>query len=340
MRYIIILLLLIIFLFSGCLKNPVEPKKGFYNPDDSVTNEINVIILSITEEKGWLVANVSVTNQNFEPIKNLELENFGVSIVSNMSSGWVKIGYLEETGTVPISVAMTMDYSGSMNYQSIEDMEEALVTFINLMKPDDRGEIIKFSDYVEVMQSFTNDKQALINAVYRDFSGAGGGTALNDSIYQGLVDAVGQPGQRAVIALTDGGENSSYHSFYDIVNVSHNYSIPVFTIGLEGEDFDEAYMRSIAEETNGKYYYAPDSSQLAEIYISISRILSGIYRIYCKGFLLFGDEIIIYVYYNGMSGFDSYEMTFNYSSGDTYFKLKQNLKKSSFNPESRKIIVK
>ncbi|MBN1357123.1 VWA domain-containing protein [bacterium] len=300
-------------LLFGCLKDPVAPEEGFSDPDDTATG-LNVYILGIQEADEKLEITVSVTDESGDPIENLRMENFAVTLASNMTSGWVEIEYMDEQQDLPISAAMTMDYSGSMAYQSLIDMEGAVIIFINLMGDIDRGEIIKFSSYVEVMQYFTTDKVALKNAARRSFSGAGHSTALNDSIYQGLTDALSQPGQRAVIALTDGGENASSKSKSDVINLARNNVIPIFTIGLYGSGLDVDYLRELADETNGRYYYAPSSADLANIYVSISNVLSGLYKIYCKGFVTTGDEIIVMVHYNGMTGYDSGTMTFGFSS--------------------------
>ncbi len=87
-----------------------------------------------------------------------------------------------------ITVGLTMDYSGSMSSSDVSNMETAAVNFINLMSTGDAMEIVKFATTVEVVQSFTTEKQRLIDAVRRSWSGKGGSTALYDALYLSLTN--------------------------------------------------------------------------------------------------------------------------------------------------------
>lgn len=177
------------------------------------------------------------------------------------------------------SVAMTMDYSGSMNTPdtTIPDMETAVSTFVGLMGANDAAEIVKFSDTVQVMQSFTTDKTALQNAIAASFSGAGGFTALYDSIMQAVTDTAGQNAPWAVLALTDGGENASSTDRATMIAAATSHGIPVFTLGLGGS-IQESDLTGIAQSTGGFYYKAPTSADLLDIYQKISGILNQSFK--------------------------------------------------------------
>jgi Ca-activated chloride channel family protein len=195
-----------------------------------------------------------------------------------------------------------MDYSGSMyvgnqdsagKYQRILDMENGVKTFVNALSTNDIAEIIKFDDYVYVVQPFTSSKQALLHAVDSTLN-LGGSTALYQSIYTGIQDVAAKSASsyaRAVVAFTDGGENASSIDMATLLQAARSNAIPVYTIGLIDSVYhstppgqnqystQEQILVQIADSTGGFYFYAPNASQLQQIYNSISGQLSNAYTV-------------------------------------------------------------
>jgi VWFA-related protein len=170
-------------------------------------------------------------------------------------------------------------------------MESGVKTFVNALKTNDISEIIKFDDNVYVVQPFTSSKQALLHAVDSVLS-LGGNTALYQSIYTGIQDVAGKSASsyaRAVVAFTDGGENSSSIDMATLLQTARSNAIPVYTIGLldsashstpPGQNSSsELHLVQIADSTGGFYFYAPSASQLQQIYNSISGQLSNAYTV-------------------------------------------------------------
>jgi VWFA-related protein len=169
-------------------------------------------------------------------------------------------------------------------------METGVKTFVNAIGTNDVCEIIKFDDYVYVVQPFTSSKQALLHAVDSVLN-LGGSTALFQSIYQGIMDVAAKSASsyaRAVVAFTDGGENASSIGLDSLLQTARSNAIPVYTIGLldstehstpPGQSYDEGTLVQIADSTGGFYFYAPNATQLQQIYNSISGQLSNAYTV-------------------------------------------------------------
>ncbi|MBA4372202.1 MAG: hypothetical protein C0402_05010 [Thermodesulfovibrio sp.] len=174
-----------------------------------------------------------------------------------------------------VAIGMTMDYSGSMSGQAITDMENAAVGFVNTMAASgSEMEIVKFDDLVYVVQGFTSSSSALINSILAPFPGLNGATALYDAVYQALLDTASRNASTAaVIAMTDGGDNSSTQTVDTVIQLANDNGLQIFSIGL-GTGIDAAMLTRMALETGGKYYEAPSSSDLAAIYASISNDLA------------------------------------------------------------------
>lgn len=191
-----------------------------------------------------------------------------------------------------VSTAIVIDKSGSMSGQNydgkpLKDAKEAAKSYVNILGAADRGAVISFDSGIKVEQNFTDDKNFLLSAL--DGITLGDTTSLFDAVYKAIdLTSAEDPGRRrAVVVLTDGSDNNSSHAKeqydkevslkgkIDVINFALAKGIPVYTIGLQGYDFttdSEKVLKDIAEKTGGLYFYAPDSSQLKDIYDTIAAI--------------------------------------------------------------------
>ena len=265
---------------------------------------------------------------NNTPIMGAKKNDFDIEVNASEISSFT-VEQASGSASFPASTSLVIDRSGSMEGEygddkPLKDAKKAAKTFVNLMGFSDRAEVISFADYVRVDQPFTSDKQALINAIEGLYSG--GMTSLYDGIWQGLDDTAEETNPcKAVVALTDGGENysSSYHGggyWGDPDNsllIAHAQSlnIPVYTIGLQGYDFtrekvvrnyttSEADLMEIATATGGEYFYVPTSTELGDIYQKITQRIEQQYIITFIDNTELGDiyYIKVKVYYSQIFG--------------------------------------
>ena len=177
-----------------------------------------------------------------------------------------------------ISTAIVIDRSGSMYGTDIENAKTAAKSYVGYMGTDDRAALISFSSSVTVDQPFTSDKTLLTAAI--DNLVASGMTAFYDAVYEAVTETTKEDSirRRAIIALTDGVDNSSFYkqetdiSIYkssDVSSYAKQKGIPVYTIGLDVTSTTEAYLYNLAIQTNGLYFNAPNSTQIKSIYDAI-----------------------------------------------------------------------
>jgi VWFA-related protein len=206
-------------------------------------------------------------------VTDLDASNFSIFV-----DGELQTPVDVKLSTTPISVCLVLDYSGSMSNAAIEALEEAAKIFVRNMYHDDYGEIIKFSIDIEIMQIFTGNKDALIDAIAErpDFPRVS--TCLYDAIYQAITDTAEQTNNRAVIAMSDGDDNHSQKSISEVIEHATLNDVTVFTIGLD-DKIDANDLRIIAEQTGGVYYESPTPDDLAAIYQALSIILKNQYQV-------------------------------------------------------------
>ena len=177
--------------------------------------------------------------------------------------------------TIPcaISVSLVFDASGSMSGSGNAGAKQAGHAFIDLMDGViDEAAVLWFTSAVTLYQQMTTIKPMLHSAV--DALPANGATAVWDGCYMGLIELInnGVNQCRAVILLTDGGDNSSTRQPSEIIALANRHRIRVFTVGL-GSSLNSVELELVAQLTGGKFYQTPNAGQLAAIYQEIITIL-------------------------------------------------------------------
>ena len=173
----------------------------------------------------------------------------------------------------PISVAIVLDYSGSITKkeENIIDMEAATAEFVDQLGVTDEAEIVKFATEIEVVQTFTSDKNLLTNAIYKP-ADIGLDTSLYDAAWQAVDDTASRlKARKAVIVLTDGKDTASNHNLSDVINHASDSGVPIFTIGVG--NFDTAILEQMAEDTGGQFYKSDTLDNLRTIYRQLAELL-------------------------------------------------------------------
>lgn len=163
-----------------------------------------------------------------------------------------------------LDVVLAIDSSGSMYSNDINGLrKEAAKLFVDKLGDKDRAAIVDFDDSAIVNCPMTNNKDDLNSAIDKidDF----GGTNISNPISKGISlltqDQESKNKFKFIILLTDG--QGYYNNNYS--TLAKENDIQIYTIGL-GSGVDENLLKSIAEATDGAYYFAASSDELLGIY--------------------------------------------------------------------------
>jgi len=252
------------------------PLSGSQQPVDT----LNVRINQVEPCPGPVVtAYVSVTDQGNYPVTGLIANDF---TITEAGGGYVgqptSAFYVSDTGAT-ISVALVMDYSGSITdvQDNVDDMEESAADFIAQLGADDEAEIIKFADDFDVVQSWqpgtVAGKDLLEAAIYAPYNN-GRETDLYDAVVQAVADAAARStDRRAVIVITD-GENDAFLSNYDlaeVINDANTKGVPIFAVGLGSVNL--SILEQMADGTGGQVFESTTSDNLRTIYQQLADVL-------------------------------------------------------------------
>jgi VWFA-related protein len=183
----------------------------------------------------------------------------------------------------PISIALLLDASASMTY-SMEEAEKAAVAFVKgTLKPGDRCTVFSVRDTPRREIALTSDREAIEKAILSIH--AGGRTSLYDSIGSAIREMKDEKNRRAIVILTDGGDNTSMLGFDEIDRVTKESGIPVYFIAYDSGEPTEVQdmnrLSYLAGETGGFLVTASEKNLTAK-YGDIERDLRGQYAILYK----------------------------------------------------------
>lgn len=184
------------------------------------------------------------------------------------------------------------DFRSSQGLLSRMDGVKSVTAEFIKKRPADRIGLVVFGSNSFLQAPLTSDHILLSRLITQLRSGiAGDGTAIGDGLGLALKKLQELPeNSRAVILLTDGVSNSGSVEPLKAAQIAKDLKVKVYTIGIGSKhgstvtfgsgffqqqiraEFDEETLKRIAEMTNGKYFFASDSSELDTIYREIDQI--------------------------------------------------------------------
>jgi Ca-activated chloride channel family protein len=172
-----------------------------------------------------------------------------------------KITNFSAEADLPLTVALLIDTSGSVRDRLRFEQEAAIDFFYStLIRGKDRALVFSFDSAVELVQDYTDDPMKLSDSIRK--MRAGGGTALNDAVYQAATQKLArQNGRRVIVLISDGDDNSSRFSVTEALEAAQRNDAAIFTIstnssGLGGQKDSrgDKTLRRFASETGGKLF--------------------------------------------------------------------------------------
>ena len=185
--------------------------------------------------------NVTVTDPYNRLVTGLDPDNFRV-YEDNIEQEVVTFS----SEDVPISIGVIFDFSGSMA-NKIGKAREAALQFFKTANPQDEFFLVSFNERAELTSAFTNSIEDLQSRMM--LTAPKGRTSLLDAIYLGLSQMRGaRNGKRALLILSDGGDNHSRYNESDIKRLVKEADTQLYAIGI----FDPlGYRNRTPEELNG-----------------------------------------------------------------------------------------
>ncbi len=226
------------------------------------------------------LVNVTVTDPYNRLVTGLDPDNFRI-FENNVEQ---EIQYFSSED-VPISIGLIFELSGSMA-NKVGKAREAALQFFKTANPQDEFFLVSFNDRAEVMSTFTSNVEDLQSRILS--ASAKGRTALLDAIYLGLNEMRNaQNAKRALLIISDGGDNNSRYSEKDIKRLVREADTQLYSVGI----FDPFEYRSrtpeelsgpsllteVTELTGGRAFTVENVNELPDIATKIGAELRNQY---------------------------------------------------------------
>ncbi|OGC04094.1 hypothetical protein A2276_05700 [candidate division WOR-1 bacterium RIFOXYA12_FULL_43_27] len=197
--------------------------------------------------------NFSAVDQDSTPLTNITLGNItaevydtepsAASIQGISAKGVINVAFTDLTSGAntgkPIAITLTLDKSGSMGfddytYTKVTTLEAAARKFVDLMSSNSQAAVVVFDSGVSLEAAMTTDKNVIKTAI-NTREAYGGATAVYSAISTSIseeakVNATNYT--RAIIAMTDGQNNSGSKTEANVTAEAIANNIPVYTVGL------------------------------------------------------------------------------------------------------------
>src|SRR5437588_5104611 len=184
----------------------------------------------------------------------------------------------EET---PFAAAILLDTSGSMESR-LTLGRGAAIRFLDGLRDEDVAAVYNFDVRVQQIQDFSPGRDLPAKAFTlktRDM------TALNDAVVQAAVDlGKREEKRRAIVVLSDGGENSSRASSDKALERALQVGATIYAVnmGEQGAQRDiqaSGILRNFAEKSGGRYIDSPGGQTLRDAFAAIAEELGHQYTI-------------------------------------------------------------
>jgi VWFA-related protein len=182
-----------------------------------------------------------------------------------------------------VQLGIVLDVSASMTGDRLEIARAATSNLLDQLTRGDRFAIVAFADQIARVAkpgASVADATTALETIR-----AGGGTALVDGLYAGILQSDQGPGPKLLVLMTDGRNNSSWLSGTAVIDTARRHETVIYPVAVAAgrvgttvvtplgkSDNDHlALLQVIAEQTGGRQIDAQWNDTLGAVFQQILR---------------------------------------------------------------------
>jgi Ca-activated chloride channel family protein len=223
---------------------------------------------------------VHVSTRSGRPVTDLKQENFRL-FENNVEQKITNFANED----APVSIGLLFDMSGSMR-DKLRKASESAIQFLKTANIEDEFFLIEFNDKPKLAMPFTRDPDDIQQELAR--ARPHGQTALLDAIGMALKQMKSARHiQKALIIVSDGGDNHSRSSEAEIHEAMLEADVQVYAMGIfdpsgtHGRSREQRdgprLLNDVAEETGGRHFPVQTVDQLPDVCAQIGQALRNQY---------------------------------------------------------------
>lgn len=212
------------------------------------------------------------------------LKMLAVSLMVGALATPVMVDYADPRNRNGIDMVLAIDGSGSMNASGFSreaprasrfEVVQKIASDFVMKRIEDNIGVVLFGDFAFIATPVTYEKEIIAEMIgYLNHGMAGQNTAIGEGIamsVRALRDSHAK--SKVIILLTDGENNSGSISPKEAIGMVNKAHIKLYTIGIgEKGEFDNALLKQLAQDGNGKFFAAANQKELQAIYNEIDTL--------------------------------------------------------------------
>lgn len=203
---------------------------------------------------------------------------------------------------LPLTLALLVDVSGSQRTFITDEWRASDIFFQSMLtRPQDRAMLIEIDARIRMLMNFTNSASRLHLALTQlgNDPASAGATLLNDAVFAVSKSLLSKErGRKAIVLLTDGGDNGSRMKLGNAIEQAQRANISVYAVDYSAwsgpdmqlnsaisrfsfaqSDPGAALLKKLAESTGGRVYTVSHSMPLQRIFEQIATDLRTEYEL-------------------------------------------------------------
>ncbi len=207
-----------------------------------------------------------------------------------------KVAFFSNEKTLPITMGLLIDTSGSEQFM-IGEEKEAAISFLNqVLKPKDEAMVMSFDLDADLLSDWSTDKGELDRAIRRAQINAGGsvmtpgpfpssdniGTVFRDAVYLACNDKLStEAGRKALVILTDADDHGSKVSMADTIEAAQRADTVIHILLVSQSRFtaDTGSANKLTSETGGRVIDVNNPNKMRAAFDEISDELRSEYML-------------------------------------------------------------
>jgi VWFA-related protein len=223
-------------------------------------------------------------------------------IVSNLEQGDFKItedgaeqkiSFFSRESTLPITLGLLIDTSGSET-NTLGAEQEAAVRFLSrVLRKGDLAMVVSFDTDSDLLADLTDDQSRLDRAINRTRINAPGaqgplaqsvpGTVFYDAVYAACHDRLAEEaGRKAIVVLTDAQDEGSTLKLQDAIEAAQRTDTVVHILLVADPHYgggNESVAKKLTDETGGRTIVVRNEKNLEQAFDQISEELRSQYTV-------------------------------------------------------------
>jgi VWFA-related protein len=241
-------------------------------PDATFRTDVKVvsIVANVLNKDGALVHDL--TKDDFRVLENGRPQG---------------IKYFSRDTGLPLTIGLMIDTSMSQVHVMEAERSASFRFLDRMLRPSDKAFITQFDMQVKTPQALTSDRDALQKALVfvdtptrNELRGQyGGGTLLFDAVINAARETMAkEQGRKAMIIMSDGGENGSDGSLQDAIDAAHKSDTLIYSILFGGTE-GRGNLQRMSKETGGGYFEVTKKFGIDQVFAAIESELRSQYNL-------------------------------------------------------------